>query len=231
MSNTTAGNYYDKDYFDAGRKHLKSNYSYYRPNLWTNFMYWFGARHIVLELLGSKSFFNHKKVKKEVIDIGGAKGYIASQLQEFLPKSKVWNMDFSSYAIENAFPNIRKRSVVGDIRKIPFKSNCFDVIVCFDVLEHLIASDMPKALEEIKRVMKPGGVGLIVPYVGENPLDCDKSHISIFPVSWWRRKISESGLVIRDSFGSRIVRFLARLYLWNIFPTFRKSFLVVEKQP
>lgn len=44
----------------------------------------------------------------------------------------------------------------GDAYRLPFPDNAFDAVICSEVLEHL--HDYPKALAEITRVLKPGGV-------------------------------------------------------------------------
>jgi 2-polyprenyl-6-hydroxyphenyl methylase / 3-demethylubiquinone-9 3-methyltransferase len=47
---------------------------------------------------------------------------------------------------------------VGNAYNLPLESQYADVIIMSDVLEHL--DDLPKALAEVKRVLKPGGVFL-----------------------------------------------------------------------
>ena len=44
---------------------------------------------------------------------------------------------------------------VADAKKLPFKDNTFDFIVCSEVLEHII--DYQSALSEINRILKPQG--------------------------------------------------------------------------
>lgn len=44
---------------------------------------------------------------------------------------------------------------VADAKKLPFKDNTFDFIICSEVLEHII--DYQSALSEINRILKPGG--------------------------------------------------------------------------
>jgi len=44
--------------------------------------------------------------------------------------------------------------IAGNIVKLPFKQKSFDVIGCFEVLEHIPFSDVQVALKELKRVTK-----------------------------------------------------------------------------
>src|SRR4051794_39471403 len=55
-----------------------------------------------------------------------------------------------------------------DITDVPFKDGAFDLIVCVHVLEHV--PDDRRAMREMVRVLKPGGVAmLLVPIVLEQP--------------------------------------------------------------
>ena len=49
-------------------------------------------------------------------------------------------------------------TVKADICNLPFESNSFDVILCNHVLEHIL--DDTKAMQELYRVMQPGGMGV-----------------------------------------------------------------------
>ena len=49
--------------------------------------------------------------------------------------------------------------VKADICDLPFKENQFDVILCNHVLEHI--PDDKKAMEELYRVLKPGGWAIL----------------------------------------------------------------------
>ncbi|MDL2246066.1 class I SAM-dependent methyltransferase [Methanobrevibacter sp. OttesenSCG-928-K11] len=62
-----------------------------------------------------------------------------------------------------------------DIQDIPYEDNYFDLIYCSNVLEHV--PDDNKAMNELYRVLKPGGLALIlVPINGISyEMDCDKS--------------------------------------------------------
>lgn len=47
--------------------------------------------------------------------------------------------------------------VRGRMQQLPFRSRAFDAVFCISVIEHLPVSDMHAALEEMARVLKPGG--------------------------------------------------------------------------
>jgi 2-polyprenyl-3-methyl-5-hydroxy-6-metoxy-1,4-benzoquinol methylase len=50
-----------------------------------------------------------------------------------------------------------------DITSIPFDSSTFDIVICNHVLEHIV--DYKKALTELYRVLKPGGIAILqTPY-------------------------------------------------------------------
>jgi hypothetical protein len=55
-----------------------------------------------------------------------------------------------------------------DIKQLSFKDNQFDLIVCMHVLEHI--DDDKKAMQELFRVLKPGGKALL-----DVPIDTERS--------------------------------------------------------
>ena len=44
---------------------------------------------------------------------------------------------------------------MGNVERLPYRDNSMDMIICTDVLEHVF--DLYKTLQEINRVIKPGG--------------------------------------------------------------------------
>lgn len=47
--------------------------------------------------------------------------------------------------------------VEGDARHLPFRDCVFDAVVCYDVLQHLLAPEREAAMAEMQRVLVPGG--------------------------------------------------------------------------
>lgn len=88
-----------------------------------------------------------------VLDAGGAEGFTLDRLVKAKIGKKLIGIDNSQEAItlgKEIFPELELR--LGDIYKLPFEDNSFDLVVCTEVLEHLV--DPKKALRELVKVSK-----------------------------------------------------------------------------
>jgi len=97
---------------------------------------------------------------------------------------------------------------VGDARKIDFPDGTFDLVVSFDVVEHLPEETMEKMLAEMKRVCKKGGcVAISTPNRGNirsriwghraNP-----KHYKEYTVDEMAGSIEKTGLKIEKKYGT-----------------------------
>lgn len=63
--------------------------------------------------------------------------------------------------VREGLPEMRGKAdvgpVEGDVRSLPFRDRAFDAIVCYDVLQHLLEPERQAAVDEIWRVLIPGG--------------------------------------------------------------------------
>ena len=66
---------------------------------------------------------------------------------------KMKNLDYTSADLYSPIVDVK-----ADILNLPFKDKEFDLIFCNHVLEHI--EDDNKAMKELYRVMKPGGMGI-----------------------------------------------------------------------
>ena len=65
-------------------------------------------------------------------------------------------------AIEGLDPNYTAPHVrQGSLAALPYPDEAFDRVLCLDVLEHLAYEEQPRALAEIRRVLRPGGEALV----------------------------------------------------------------------
>ena len=91
-----------------------------------------------------------KELAKEpdVLDIGGGHPF-----QKYMAPYKEW---FKGVRYETLDPAPEyKPTIVGDVHKMPIKDASVSAILCNSVLEHLY--DPARAVEEMYRVLKPGG--------------------------------------------------------------------------
>lgn len=92
-------------------------------------------------------------------DIGGGYGRLAN---EYLKRAhKVIIFDYSKSELEQAkeIYGDKVETRAGDIYKLPFKDGELDGLLMVRVTHHL--KDMDKAMSELYRVLKPGGVAVI----------------------------------------------------------------------
>lgn len=112
-----------------------------------------GRRAIVLDMLA-----RYAPGADRVLDFGCGSGLTVDTLS--LAGYSASGVDFSREAIDfGAKKGIGGLSVVSGER-LPFAADSFDAVLCMDVLEHL--ADETTALAEMRRVLKPGGILLIM---------------------------------------------------------------------
>ena len=170
----------------------------------------------------------HRKIIAEVValspqtflDAGCGEGFVARRIIDALPDIALTGCDVSGVALEiAASTNPEARFVAGSVADLPFPSRSFDVVGCFEVLEHL-PGDLPRqALAELARVARQAVV-LSVPHEpmfclanaarGKNldvrPRGSDSDH-----KQFWSR--SAFGALVGEQF---VVRRLLGSFPWTI---------------
>lgn len=99
-----------------------------------------------------------------VLEVAPGAGYLSIELAR-LGKYKITGMDISKDLVEICAGNAKKAGVKidfqqGNVSDMPFNSNTFDFIIC--VLAFKNFKEPLIALEEMHRVLKPGGTALIM---------------------------------------------------------------------
>lgn len=99
------------------------------------------------------------KRMEKFADIGGGYGRLAN---EYLKRArKIYLFDYSKTELKQAkeIYGDKIETKAGDIYDLPFKDNELDGLMMVRVTHHL--KDMKKAMAELYRVLKPGGVAVI----------------------------------------------------------------------
>jgi len=115
--------------------------------------WWVARKKIVLNLLDKHL---NSKNKNLILDAGCGTGAGMIYLSKF---GKVYGVDLSPIAVRFCRKRGIKNVKVGSVLRLPYKDNTFDLICLMDVIEHI--KDDKKVIEEMHRVLKPGGLLLM----------------------------------------------------------------------
>ena len=102
---------------------------------------------------------DHLPKGSRVLDAGCGNG------RHLLPLSRMYRavgIDISKTALVASGTYLQKSGqhsehLVSSVTELPFDDDSFDGIVCYGVLQHLLANDRRAAVNEFKRVLLPGG--------------------------------------------------------------------------
>lgn len=113
--------------------------------------FWYRARKLQLSC-----WFLEQNPSLQVLDLGSATG--GNTLHMFSLGHVVTSVEYSDVGVQ-----IQKDKgltvIQADARDLPFPTSTFDIVVCLDVIEHIVEDRL--VASEIYRVLKPGGKFLI----------------------------------------------------------------------
>lgn len=125
---------------------------YYDQAIATNLLqrFWHGRRFAEVQ-----NFLNGIKAKR-ILDIGCHGGRFTFEISKKFQSSAIYGIDVSEAGIEYAQKRYKNMHFyVARAEKLPFRTNYFDMVTCFEVLEHI---DEPmKVIREVVRVLKKSG--------------------------------------------------------------------------
>ena len=116
-------------------------------------------------------FLELNTINCEVLDFGCGIGSSIEKVIKFNPK-KITGIDISEVSIRKAKNKVKETEseielLVDNCEQTKFNSNNFDIVYGTGILHHL---NMSMCLDEIKRVLKPGGKLIFIEPLGTNPL-------------------------------------------------------------
>lgn len=134
-----------------------------------------------------------------LLEIGSSSGYLLRELKGKFPKEFIVGSDCISEPLEKIF------KIRGDIPLIqydlvncPLPDNCLDVVVALNVLEHI--EDDVCALQQIYRILKPGGTAIIEVPAGPDLFDFydeELKHFRRYSIDDLSQKAMEAGFFIQ----------------------------------
>jgi ubiquinone/menaquinone biosynthesis C-methylase UbiE len=108
----------------------------------------------------------------QVLEVAPGPGFLSIELARSA-KLKVTALDVSKTFVEIARKNaaeagVRVDFLEGNASAMPFQENSFDLLVCRAAFKNF--SEPEKALSEMQRVLRPGGIGLIIDLRRDTPM-------------------------------------------------------------
>jgi SAM-dependent methyltransferase len=124
----------------------------------------------------------------EVVDVGAGSGRFSTGLLLARPNARVTAIDIYDgfWGIDNNTPQrfmrnasiagvaSRAQALVGDARAIPLADAAYDGVISSYAIDHLRREEIPTALSEVKRILKPGGEFLL----------------AVVHIDWWMMLVS-----------------------------------------
>ena len=111
---------------------------------------------------------------KKILDVGCASGIMTNQISKIFSSSKIYGIDSYKEAIifaKKKYPSLDFQTA--DAHKLPFKSGSFDLVVCYETIEHVV--NPAEVLNEINRVTRKNGVVVLAMDSGS----------LLFRMVWW----------------------------------------------
>ncbi len=129
-------------------------------------------------------------VRGKVLEIGCGAGRYTRAFLRYRPDLDVHGCDISHIALAEAQAADKTGKInyrLGDALALPYEDNSFDIVLLFDVFEHV--TDVGKAADEVARVLRPGGVfHCFVPCEGnKRTIFALLRHSKWLPIHRWKR--------------------------------------------
>ena len=132
------------------------------------------------------------KGMRSILDVGGGRSGYARAVAKTYGMKVVEIVDISPIAVAAQKKRGLSARVADVSRELPYIDRACDVVVCFDVLEHIAEPEVYTAMRELvrcanKRVLITVGID-VGKHKGPNG---EQLHLTVKEWSWWLRKIRE----------------------------------------
>jgi SAM-dependent methyltransferase len=178
----------------AGREFWNSNPCGGKWGSYREFLDWYRT----VEPYAFETLARHSWAGRRVLEVGCGQGTLINHLSQF--GAEVVGLDMSEASLRRAAEGVRElgnhsvRLLQADAEKLPFGEGSFDAVVSFGVLHH--TPDTDGAVQEVRRVLKPGGTATVMLYRTGNP-----KWLATRTLRWWGRardRRSRSGERLAD---------------------------------
>jgi SAM-dependent methyltransferase len=128
-----------------------------------------------------------------ILDVGCGLGNLVNAFN-YMGRD-AFGCDISIFAVDHAHEEIRNRIRVGDVKKVPFGDKFADLVICYDVLEHLNEDEVESAINELKRTSSKWILCSIC-MAGDKNFPLDPTHKLYKSRAWWEHQFKIRGMKI-----------------------------------
>ena len=109
--------------------------------------------------------------------------------------------------IQREHPLVNCTIEASDARALPFRDQTFDSVMCCYLLELLASNDIVRTLNEVRRVLKPGGTFTLI-MIGQNREYFNRAYrvASKLAPAFWGQQMDRRGLELLEACGFENVR-------------------------
>jgi ubiquinone/menaquinone biosynthesis C-methylase UbiE len=127
-----------------------------------------------------------------VLEVAPGPGFLAIEMARN-GKMRVTGLDISRTFVDLARRNAAQAGVRVDFRsgnaaQMPFGENSFDLLVCRAAFKNF--SEPEKALQEMRRVLRPGGTGIIIDLRRDTSMTEIQRYIDRMDLNAWNRWVT-----------------------------------------
>lgn len=139
-------------------------------------------------------------LRGRALDFGCGAGFVIEYLSQRPFSLECWGVDVSDRAVESARqrlvqvrgPDAASRVQNLSSASLPFADGYFNLVTCFDVLEHLDEPDIAAAMSEMRRVLRRGGLwfgSVSCRRSGTCDMHGENLHRTVREVGWWLAQV------------------------------------------
>jgi ubiquinone/menaquinone biosynthesis C-methylase UbiE len=129
----------------------------------------------------------------DVLEVAPGPGYLAVELARLGPY-RVVGLDISNSFVQMAAENAAKAGVQvkfrhGNASAMPFEPDSFDLVVCRAAFKNF--SEPVEALNEMYRVLKPGGRAVVIDLRRDASLEAINAHVKGMGLGWFNSLLTK----------------------------------------
>ncbi len=119
-------------------------------------LWWYAGMRAITATLLDKHLAAHSSLR--LLDAGCGTGFSLAWMTQRYQNTQAFGVDVSTDAA--SFWQMRDLDAVAiaPVESLPFTSNQFDLVTCFDVIYQLTGEEARQAISEMNRVLRPGGL-------------------------------------------------------------------------